>query len=117
LEHVNGINNDHSLENLCFLCPNCHSQTSTYCGKNVTGRESDKEKVRILRELKQKTQRDLIIKRGAYLNSIDCLIYGWVEKASKEWDVSYSQVRRWVKSHHPELKFYERLLNIVSMRL
>lgn len=34
LEHKNGINNDNRLENLCFLCPNCHSQTSTYAGKN-----------------------------------------------------------------------------------
>lgn len=33
LEHINGINNDHRLENLCFLCPNCHSQTATYGNK------------------------------------------------------------------------------------
>lgn len=30
IEHVNGINNDHRKENLAWLCPNCHSQTSTY---------------------------------------------------------------------------------------
>jgi 5-methylcytosine-specific restriction endonuclease McrA len=30
LEHINGIHNDHRLLNLRFLCPNCHSQTSTY---------------------------------------------------------------------------------------
>lgn len=35
LEHKNGIHNDHRIENLCFLCPNCHSQTSTYSGKNI----------------------------------------------------------------------------------
>jgi len=33
LEHINGINTDHRLENLIFLCPNCHSQTDTYAGK------------------------------------------------------------------------------------
>ena len=30
----NGKNNDNRLENLRFLCPNCHSQTETYSGKN-----------------------------------------------------------------------------------
>ena len=34
LDHINGISNDHRLENLQILCPNCHSQTDTYCGKN-----------------------------------------------------------------------------------
>lgn len=34
LDHINGINNDNRLENLRFLCPNCHSQTDTYAGKN-----------------------------------------------------------------------------------
>lgn len=33
LEHKNGICNDNRLENLCFLCPNCHSQTDTFSGK------------------------------------------------------------------------------------
>ena len=34
LDHINGIHNDHRLNNLRFLCPNCHSQTDTYAGKN-----------------------------------------------------------------------------------
>lgn len=35
LDHKNGNNTDNRLENLRFLCPNCHSQTETYCGKNI----------------------------------------------------------------------------------
>src|ERR1039457_5424558 len=34
LDHINGINDDHSIENLRLLCPNCHSQTINYAGRN-----------------------------------------------------------------------------------
>jgi 5-methylcytosine-specific restriction endonuclease McrA len=34
LDHINGNRHDHRLQNLRMLCPNCHSQTSTYCAKN-----------------------------------------------------------------------------------
>ena len=34
LDHINGIANDHRIENLRLLCPNCHSQTPTYKSKN-----------------------------------------------------------------------------------
>ena len=35
LEHKNGVSNDNRLKNLCFLCPNCHSQTDTFAGKKL----------------------------------------------------------------------------------
>lgn len=31
LDHINGDNLNHTIDNLRLLCPNCHSQTSTYC--------------------------------------------------------------------------------------
>ena len=34
LDHINGIHNDHRLENLRFVCPNCNSQLDTHCSKN-----------------------------------------------------------------------------------
>jgi len=34
IDHVNGNGQDHSLENLRMLCPNCHSQTPTFAGRN-----------------------------------------------------------------------------------
>lgn len=44
LDHINGINNDNRLENLRFLCPNCHSQTNTHSGKNKCNRCIDCDK-------------------------------------------------------------------------
>lgn len=32
VDHINGIKKDNTSQNLRFLCPNCHSQTSNFCG-------------------------------------------------------------------------------------
>lgn len=34
LDHINGNNRDNRLANLRYLCPNCHSQTDTFKGRN-----------------------------------------------------------------------------------
>lgn len=33
-DHIDGNNDNHTLSNLRLLCPNCHSQTHTWCGRN-----------------------------------------------------------------------------------
>jgi hypothetical protein len=33
-DHIDGNRNNNILENLRWLCPNCHSQTDTWCIKN-----------------------------------------------------------------------------------
>ena len=35
LEHINGNSKDNRIENLTFLCPNCHALTDTWRGRNM----------------------------------------------------------------------------------
>lgn len=45
LEHIDGNSDNNSVENLCLLCPNCHSQTPTYKARNKgNGRFSRRER-------------------------------------------------------------------------
>ena len=41
LDHINGVATDHRIENLRFLCPNCHSQTETFGRKNAIRYKKD----------------------------------------------------------------------------
>lgn len=46
LDHRNGVPDDNRLENLRLLCPNCHSLTDTYAGKNRAIRCRARKEVR-----------------------------------------------------------------------
>ena len=64
LDHINGINNDNRLENLRFLCPNCHSQTTTYGSRNQQYNESRYEISEDLRKLVENTyEKEKSVKR------------------------------------------------------
>src|ERR1035437_9557779 len=43
IDHINGIGTDHRIENLRFLCYNCHSQTPTFGAKNIKKKKEYKE--------------------------------------------------------------------------
>lgn len=49
LEHKDGDNKNNIRENLEVLCPNCHSQTSTWRGRNKVKKVSDEQMIAMLR--------------------------------------------------------------------
>ena len=53
LDHINGDNRDHRLENVRLLCPNCHAQTANWRGRknNTNGKKvSDEDLLTALNE-------------------------------------------------------------------
>ena len=102
LDHINGVNNDNRLENLRFLCPNCHSQTETFSGKKLKIKPSKQEKA-----INYEKER-LIQERKDYLDKIDKTKLGWVTQVAKDWGISWTSVKRWIKRNYPELQYYQR---------
>lgn len=65
LDHIDGNNSNNDILNLRLLCPNCHSQTSTYCGKSInTGKlkVSDEELINALKSSKNVRQALIAVK-------------------------------------------------------
>lgn len=50
VDHINGNREDHSRENLEGLCPNCHSLTPTWRGKNLTRKILTDDELKIILE-------------------------------------------------------------------
>jgi hypothetical protein len=47
IEHIDGNGHNDKRDNLCLLCPNCHSQTPTYKARNKgNGRVSRRERAK-----------------------------------------------------------------------
>ena len=104
LEHKNGIASDNRLINLCFLCPNCHSQTDTYAGKSTKGKRCirvEKTKYSALKkEYDQKIWNEL-------KNDPDIRYgeWGWKTRLCHKLGISSQKVRPWLLRIDPEFLF------------
>lgn len=45
IHHIDGDRWNNVLENLQFLCPNCHSKTDNFCGKKLSMRSGTEKKI------------------------------------------------------------------------
>ena len=63
LHHINGNPTDNRLENLQILCPNCHSKTSNFRGKNTRIHKNASELILSDEEVEQRRQEKLVKRR------------------------------------------------------
>jgi hypothetical protein len=78
IEHINGIHTDNRIENLTFLCCNCHALTDTYKGKNV------KNKIISEENKCKKCYKVLSHKTSSYCNKCINIVKRKVERPSYE---------------------------------
>lgn len=102
LDHIDGISNNNVLSNLRFLCPNCHSQTDTFCGKH-RGKKAILEKERAKNNgFTEKEKRSYINKRKVKDRPcketliLEIKEMGYV-KVGRKYNVSDNAIRKWVK--------------------
>jgi hypothetical protein len=104
LDHKNGDGNDNALQNLRFLCPNCHSQTNTFAGRKLRVKhscskcqKSTKGFSNICVECARIERRK--VERPSKENLEKDLEKNTMLSVGKKYGVSDNTIRKWCKSY------------------
>lgn len=98
LHHKDGNHFNNNLDNLVILCPNCHTQTNNYCGKNSKKQnkkyktQDEIEAAKSRSTHKGQRRKDLPISREDLKYKIRYLPF---VKIAEEYGVSDSATKKW----------------------
>jgi len=106
IEHKNGISNDNRLENLCLMCPNCHSQTPSFAGKRFNQHKPKYNKL-LIPENKKRYKEYLHspkLKRRKVERPSKEELYKlvWsipITKVAEKFGVTDNSIRKWCRSY------------------
>lgn len=63
IHHIDGNHYNNELDNIQLLCPNCHSYTENYCGKNINSGKTKVEEEDFVRTLEESNNISQALKR------------------------------------------------------
>jgi Zn finger protein HypA/HybF involved in hydrogenase expression len=99
LDHINGNNLNNEISNLRILCPNCHSQTNTFAGRNRENGFKNRQKIKI------KLEKELNLEKlkNQLIQNIDFSKKTWGVESSKILNKSPQWSLKFIKKYFPEL--------------
>ena len=132
LDHINGVPDDHRLENLRILCPNCAATLETHCGRSNRLAPMPRDCARCgeaffpnrreqrycSRDCGQRWDRTNLrglarpesrrVERPTYLTLLDEIQRHGYLATGRKYGVSDNAIRKWVKFYEHELERRDR---------
>lgn len=113
VHHINGNTTDNRLENLQYLCPNCHSQTDNFCGKNTNKTKNNNKRIEENKIKKEKSIKDKI--ELIHSSNVDFSKWGWVSKVAKICGTTTSHLKTFMETY--DYEFYITCYNREKAKL